>query len=368
MNRLAQILAARPDLQARLARLRAFAAPIRSSEYHLTHACNLRCHGCWFFEFDFDKKTGSDVTKLDEWQSFARRERERGVSLAILIGGEPALVPERIRAFAREMPYVWVSTNGLRPIPREGLENIAISITLFGGGPLDDALRGYGPGGKKISNLFETALENFKGDDRTFFVYALSLDSLPYLEDTVKRIGAVGSQVLFNFYGEYAGPTSDGSLAAGGAQPRHEREALLLEKALEVRAKYPDTVLSHPYYIRTLIEGKSHWGQPWGFDVCPSVSQNHPENRERIANGNPTLPGFNAFAPDMKTVNRCCTSGHCENCRDSQAVMSWLLLSMAKFTDSPEQLQTWLEVSESFWRQFCWSPYHRTSQGREAAA
>ena len=36
------------------------------------------------------------------------------------------------------------------------------------------------------------------------------------------------------------------------------------------------------------------------------------------------LPKFNAWAADFKTVNFCCTSGHCEDCRDSQAVFSWL--------------------------------------------
>ena len=69
-------------------------------------------------------------------------------------------------------------------------------------------------------------------------------------------------------------------------------------------------------------------------------------------NGNPVLPGFAAYAADAKTLNFCCTSGHCESCRDSQAVYSWLLVSLPHFLDSKERLRTWVDVAEGYWRQF----------------
>src|SRR5882757_5600784 len=174
-----------PGLLERMTQLRTFSQAIRSSEYHITGACNLRCQGCWFFEYEFDKNAGQDEKDINTWREFARHEREKGVTLAILIGGEPSLWPERIKAFADHIPYIWISTNGVRALPVDEFPDIAISISLFGGGPLDDELRGIRPGGGRIHGLFETALKHYHNDRRAFFVYALTRDSLPHIEDVV---------------------------------------------------------------------------------------------------------------------------------------------------------------------------------------
>ena len=353
MSRLSRILSQNPELRERFTRVRKLSRNVRSSEYHLTHACNLRCHGCWFFEYGFDTATGRDVKDLGAWREFVAREHERGVTLSILIGGEPTLFPDRIRAFVDVMPYVWISTNGLKRIPMEGFENVAVAVTMFGGGPLDDELRGIAPSRRRLTGLFDTAIENYRDDHRVFFVYALAPESVPYLEETVGRIADNGNQVLFNYYSEHSGDFDSKSPEI------RRRENLLLETALEVTERYPDTVLSHPYYTRTLITGESHFGH-FGYDVCPSISTDYAGNEERLANGNPSLPGFNVYAPDLETVNMCCTSGHCDQCRDSQAVSSWLVVSAHHFADSVESFTTWLEIAESFWRQFVWSPYHRS--------
>jgi len=36
---------------------------------------------------------------------------------------------------------------------------------------------------------------------------------------------------------------------------------------------------------------------------------------------------------------------------------SWLMVSLAHFLDSTESLREWVEMAESYWRQFVWSPY-----------
>jgi organic radical activating enzyme len=355
-EKLSALLADDPELTRRVTRLRTWSRGVRASLYHVTHACNLRCKGCWYFQFGFDTSTGKDVVDVEAWRSFARAERERGVTSAVLIGGEPSLYPRRINAFMEAMPYVWISSNGLVPMPRDGFENLGIGVTLFGGGPLDDELRGISPTGRRLSGLFDTALKNYRNDRRVFYFYALSLSSVPYLEDVVKRAGDNGNRVLFNYYSDY---TNAETMPGSGMRDEEQR---LLEKALEVRAAYPDVVLSHPYYIRAIITGRSHWGS-FGYDVCPSVSKDYEANRARLLNGNPTLPGFNSIAPDLRTVNLCSNSGRCAQCRDSQAFTSWLLVSMHHFLGSKEQLLCWIELSESFWRQFCWSPYFSEKAG-----
>lgn len=327
----------------RFHRVKALSRKVRASEYLLTNACNIRCEGCWFFEHDFDKGT-KELKTVDEVRAFVRRERERGITYSIIIGGEPTLIPDRVAAFVEVMDYVTISTNGLRPLPREGFENVAVQISLFGGGKLDDKLRAIKPGGQRFTGLFEQALRNYEGDPRACFVYAITEDGIDYIADTVRRIHENGNRVSFNFYSKY---DRDEPLRMQNA-PR------LLAEALRVKEMYPETLLSHPYFIQAIITGESHWGS-FGYDVCPSFSVDHPDNAKRLANGNPYLPRFNAWAADCSTVNFCCTSGHCEDCRDSQAVLSWLIVNFNRFRENGEHLKTWIEISESYWKQFCWA-------------
>lgn len=106
--------------------------------------------------------------------------------------------------------------------------------------------------------------------------------------------------------------------------------------------------------METMITGRSHWAD-FGYEVCATISVDHPAHRERLANGHPVLPGFDAWVVDLETINFCCTSGHCDGCRDSQAVFSWLLVNMPRFRRNKQLLTTWIEIAESFWDQFIWT-------------
>ncbi|MEV7672923.1 radical SAM protein [Streptomyces sp. NPDC000963] len=346
-ERTAALLAERPDLAPRLHRLRRLGREVRSCEVHLTNTCNIRCKGCWYFEGGFDTAV-RELSDVDRIRSFARRLRDEGVNQATLIGGEPTLVLKRVEAFVEELPYITISTNGLRPMPRQGFEHIAVAVSIFGGGPLDDDLRAIRVNGSKFTGLFDTALSHYRDDPRVLFIFALSEAGLRYLEPTVRRIAENGNLVTFNFYSEHG---TDSPI-------RIENERRVLEEALRVKEAYPEAVVSHPYFIRSLITGASHWGARFGYDVCPSLSVDHPDHEERVANGNPVIPGFAAWGADYESLQFCCTSGDCGGCRDSQAVYSWLVVSAARFLDSAERLEEWVEIAESYWRQWHWSPYH----------
>jgi pyruvate-formate lyase-activating enzyme len=349
-ERLAARLAGEDEaLLQRFRAVRSFSRSVRASEYHITNACNLRCRGCWFFTFEFDRET-KDQTDLAKLRVFIERERARHINAALLIGGEPTLVPDRVMAFAQGMEYVTLSTNGLRPLPRAGFERVSIGITLFGGGDLDDELRAITPGGRTFTGLFETALRNYRDDPRVIFNYAVTVRGVEHIESTVRRIRDNGNRVTFNLYSEYHTDTP----------LQHSQERRLLDEVLRVAGAYPDAVVAHPYYLRALVTGGTEFGR-FGYDVCPSVSWDHPGHAARRASANPTLPLFNVYGADLQTVQFCCTSGHCEGCRDSQAVQSWLLVSVRRFLDSEEGLRTWIELAESYWRQFVWSPYHALS-------
>lgn len=348
VKRLKKIFESDPLLKDRFNKVSEFSRKIRVSEYHLTNACNIRCTGCWFYEYDHDKET-SEEKNIDILYDFLDKEtKNRKINSALVIGGEPALFLNRLSVYKQKMRYLTVSSNGLEKIPLHGFEDVAIGLTLFGGGPLDDELRAIKPSGRRFSGLFDKALQNYENDRRAVFVYAITEDGIQYIEDTVEKIHRNGNFVNFNFYSKYGtnNPTS-----------MTQRENLMKE-ALRIKNKYPSTVISHPYYIKTMINGESHWGN-FGYENCPSISFDHPAHEARLKNGIPTLPLFNTWSADLKTIKFCCTSGHCTGCRDSQAVFSWLLMNMNEFLLDKNQLTTWVEIAESYWSQFYWSPYFK---------
>ena len=332
------------DYLERWLHLRTLMRKVRTSEYQVTNACNLRCKGCWFFEYEFDERT-RDVKDLDTLNAFLQAERDRGVNAALVIGGEPTLFPRRIAAFVDRMDYVTVATNGLKKLPKQGFEWVTLLVALFGGDRLDDELRAIRPGGKRFTGLFDTSLGNYRNDPRAFFLFAITEDGIDQIEEAVQRIGDNGNRLHFSFYSKY-----------DSRDPlRVEDGKRLLDAALRAKELYPDAVASHPYFIETMITGRSHWDE-FGYRVCPSISVDHPDHAERLANGNPVLPGFNTWAADLETINFCCTSGHCDGCRDSQAVFSWLLTNAQRFRENKHLLMTWIEISESFWSQYIWAP------------
>lgn len=334
-----------PGLRARFDAVRNISRRVRSSEYHLTNACNIRCEGCWFFAHDFERKT-SEAVSPERWKLFAKEQAAQGVTAALLIGGEPTLFPDRVEAFCESMPFVTISSNGLRAFPREGFEKVAIALTLFGGIGADDRLRAILPNGSRFTGLFQEALRNYAGDDRATFIYALDVDQPGLIYETTARIADNGNRLSFNFYSDYGDhpekPASSDALAR------------LEDEALRVSDLFPDTVLSHPYYTRALISGRTSWGE-FGYESCPSISVDHPAHAQRLQNGKPVLPGFNAYSADTKTLAFCCTSGDCTHCRDSQAVQSWLMTNVKEFIRSGD-IETWIEVCEAYWLQFVWSP------------
>ena len=350
LERIGGLLATDEALAQRFHRVVSYQKRLRVSEYHLTNACNIRCKGCWFFEAGLDK-VSREATELGEIDAFVRKEAvERKINLALVIGGEPALFPQRLAVYVKHMRHVTISSNGLRRLPMEGFEDVCIGVSVWGGGPQDDELRAIKPGGRQFEGLFETSLDNYRDDRRALFVYAVCESGIEHVEPTVRRIRDNGNPVIFNFYSDYS---SDSPIASSAARE-------LTHELLRVRSLYPDTVISHPYYIETMISGRSHW-DTFGYDTCPSISRDHPAHEQRLANGNPVLPLFNTFSADLKSVTFCCTSGRCDGCRDSQAMGTWLLVNMHRFACSIGHLRTWVELAESWWAQFCWSPYHRSS-------
>ena len=71
------------------------AGPVRSVSLDLTHVCNLRCKGCYYFEEGMDAFYTEEAEKaLDEWIG---NEKARGTNFVTIVGGEPSLALKRLK-------------------------------------------------------------------------------------------------------------------------------------------------------------------------------------------------------------------------------------------------------------------------------
>lgn len=333
------------ELEKRFKDLMSFSSDKRTILVHMTNQCNLRCENCWFFASNFDTRI-QEIREIDRWQTFASNEAAKGTTTALLIGGEPTLYPNRIAAIREELKYVTISTNGEIPLSRIDFPDVTVALTLFGGYKSDDRNRAIRSNGTRFTGLFEKVLDNYRYDPRAGFVYGVNYQAVDEIEETVKRIGDAGMRLLFNFYRDFSSDVYETA----------DQEMVLLDRTLEMKRRYPDIVSSHSHTLETMFVGKTSWGQ-FGYNSCPSISQDYPGAKDRLANGKPTLPGFNAYTSDLMPT-LCCNGGDCHACRDSQAISSWILVNMRKYMKSPEDMKTWVEAAESYWSQFVWSPWH----------
>src|ERR1700722_16986038 len=71
--------------------------------------------------------------------------------------------------------------------------------------------------------------------------------------------------------------------------------------------------------------------QMWGYDVCGSITANHPKNRERIGNVIAYNSHFRAYSADLRTTRRFCVGDErdCATCFDVWAHMSWIMLNFS---------------------------------------
>jgi MoaA/NifB/PqqE/SkfB family radical SAM enzyme len=195
------------------------AGPIRAISVDLTHRCNLRCVGCYFFAEGMDRR--ETPTADAEFEVFVTRERDRGTNFVTVIGGEPSLALDRLRVLAETFRTA-VVTNGLRRIPFEGFESMSIGVSVWGDHETDTRLRGRGR-----RDIFATALRNYRNDPRANWYYTTTPGNAHEIEPVVEQCVANGNRVLFNFYGELAGSGGDIDHRLGFVRVRREIDRMI---------------------------------------------------------------------------------------------------------------------------------------------
>nr|HPH56082.1 hypothetical protein [Smithella sp.] len=158
---------------------------IRSSIYDVTNRCNLRCKGCFFFSSG-EHQAAVEEMDIGKWEAFIDREKERGVNLAILIGGEPTLCLDRVEAFYKRLP-TYCATNGLIKVPRDRFPDMMVGISLWGSAEDEKILRGR--------DTFAVSSKNYEGDAYTYYLYTITPRQVGKIEPVIKRIADVGLKV-----------------------------------------------------------------------------------------------------------------------------------------------------------------------------
>jgi hypothetical protein len=309
---------------------------IRSSIYDVTNQCNLRCKGCFFFSSNEDK-AAAEEKDIIKWQAFIEREKDRGVNLAILIGGEPTLHLDRVEAFYKRLP-TFCATNGLIKIPRDRFPDMMLGISLWGDEADEKMLRG--------KDTFSISSKNYEGDPNVYYLYTLTPKQIGKIERIIVKIRDVGLKVHMQLL------SNDEGVDGFNWQP--EQLEVLRTEMDDMLDNYPDTLISSKYYHEIITSGKM-LGRTFGWDECPSVTQplDHRDPRPK------RLIEFIRWASDLNTMHRCCTSEtrDCSSCKDGAAHMSWVMVNKRAHIRTTQDLQNWIEVYEMFAKLYQFIPW-----------
>lgn len=310
------------------------AGALRSISVDLTHDCNLRCDGCYFYSEQMDRRR----SPADEgvFDGFVARERARGTNFVTVVGGEPSLSLGRLKKLYDAF-HINVATNGIRRIPLEGFENLPIGIAVWGGEEADTALRG---GGRR--HVFAEAMKNYRDDDRAFWYYTTIPGRANEIEGVVGRCVENGNRVLFNFF-------SDVRTGGRGPLPLDAFDDIRREIDRMI-VRYPEHILMTSY-VNNVVSTGLLYGSRWGYDVCTSLSADSALTDARRRNGNPYASHFRAFNADLLSTRRCCTADRrvCDSCFDVWQHFSWIILNLKKHLGTKEEFTQWLTTMYLFY-------------------
>ncbi|HSO67980.1 MAG TPA: radical SAM protein [Desulfatirhabdiaceae bacterium] len=309
---------------------------IRSSIYDVTNRCNLRCKGCFFFSSGEDKAATEEMS-IDAWESFIDREMDRGVNLAILIGGEPTLCLDRVEAFYRRLP-TFCATNGLIKVPRDRFPDMMVGISLWGDPADETVLRG--------KDTFSVSSKNYQGDPHAYYLYTITPRQMGQTERIIRNVRDAGLKIHFQLL-------SNDEKVDGFSWKPEEMKAIRDEMD-DMLDQYPETVISSKYYHEIITTGKM-LDRSFGWNECPSVTE-HLDTRNP---GPRRLIHFVRWASDLKTRHRCCTSEtrDCSTCKDGAAHMSWVMVNKRAHMRCTKDLQNWIEVYEMFAKLYQFIPW-----------
>ncbi len=309
---------------------------IRSSIYDVTNRCNLRCKGCFFFSSG-EHEVAAEENDIGKWHDFVKKEMDRGVNLAILIGGEPTLCLDRVEAFYKKLP-TFCATNGLIKVPRDRFPDMMVGISLWGDAEDETILRG--------KDTFKISSANYAGDPHAYYLYTITPKQLGKTEKIIQKIKDVGLKAHMQLLSNDEDVDGFSWQADELVAVRAEMDSML--------DSYPDTVISSKYYHEVITTGKM-LDRAFGWMECPSVTEPLDKRNPRPKR----LISFIRWSSELQTMHRCCTSEtrDCSTCKDGAAHMSWVMVNKRAHIKTTKDLQNWIEVYEMFAKLYQFIPW-----------
>jgi hypothetical protein len=295
---------------------------LRESTYDMTHRCNIRCEGCYYF--NGEKQFAAENGDESAWRQLMTAEKERGITFAVLAGAEPSLVPQLCRVCAETIPLGAIATNGLKPIPRD--IDYRIHISVWGNDATSKAIR-------KADDMLARQMANYQGDPRAVFVYTFTPDNIVQAAEVTRMLAESGQQITFNMFSAPVG--YDGPL-------RHTPQSLAQtgEMMASLLTGYPRTVLFSAYNI----VAHTHELGLHALYSCP-----YPRMNPSTAIG--LGRSFRQYRTDLqwdRDAACCVPDTDCADCRHYAAGSAVVTARMYRHATDPETFSAWLDYVDTY--------------------
>jgi MoaA/NifB/PqqE/SkfB family radical SAM enzyme len=204
--------------KARLLYTWAFTGTKTTAAIDITNSCNLKCAHCYWWKEERPAELGDD-----EMVAFMKGLRSRGMTAAILYGGEPMLRPGMCEAASKIFDHPLIFTNGTQGFSRIDAQWI---LSLDGTREVHDSIRGDG--------AYDCSVANLKKAPRRPVVHTtITRQNRHNLEAFLDELSGLPVKgVGFSFYTPHIGG-DDSTLAI--SVPEREQ---ILDGLLRLRKKY----------------------------------------------------------------------------------------------------------------------------------
>jgi MoaA/NifB/PqqE/SkfB family radical SAM enzyme len=295
---------------------------LRESTYDMTHRCNIKCDGCYYFEGD--KQFARENTDVNAWRNLMKEEKARGITYVVLAGAEPSLVPELCEVCYKEMPLGAIATNGIKFIP----ESVGYKIHISVWGNDESSLKV-----RNAKNMLLRQIENYKNDPRAVFVYTFTKHNIDEVDEVTRILSENGSKITFNIFSAPVG--YDGDL-------RHDEESLFhtRENMVNLLLKYPDNVLFSHY------SAVAHTHK-YGLHDLYSCSYPRMNPSTDIGLGR----SFRQYRTDLtwdRNAACCVPDTDCSDCRHYAAGSAVVTARLFRHATNPESFKAWLDYVDTY--------------------
>lgn len=295
---------------------------LRESTYDMTHRCNIRCDGCYYFEGE--KQHAREVSDPEAWRALMQSEKARGITYVVLAGAEPSLVPELLTACYEQMPLGAIATNGLRKIPAH--VGYKIHISVWGNDHTSERIR-------NAKHMLQRQIENYRDDGRAVFVYTFTPHNIEEAEEVTRQLAAQGCKITFNVFSSPVGYT--GALRHTEDSLRRTRQAMLT-----LLANHPDTVLFSPY------NAVAHTHR-LGLHALYGCSYPRCNPSTDIGLGR----SFRQYRTDLnwdRSVACCVPDTDCDDCRHYAAGSAVVTARLFRHAADPDTFSAWLDYVDTY--------------------